>query len=148
MNEEGKCIAKKLELDDRVFATTKQEAFQTVKDHKPNLKNYPTSRLINPTKPELGRVSKKLLTKIVRIVRKNSKLTQWRNTYDLLMWYNNLPEKQKLNFTTFDICSFYPSITEDLLRKAIDHASKYTPISEDEKEILFHTCKSLLFHKG
>ena len=67
---------------------------------------------------------------------------------DLLTWYNNLNEKQTLYFISFDICSFYPSITEELLRKAIEHASKYTNISEDEKEVLFHTCKSLLFHKG
>ena len=66
----------------------------------------------------------------------------------MFAWYNGLLEKQKLNFITFDIVSYYPSITEDLLRKAIEHASKYTPISEEEKEILFHTSQSLLYHKG
>ena len=77
-----------------------------------------------------------------------SGLTQWKNSYDLLAWYNGLPEKQKLNFISFDIVSYYPSITEELLRKAIEYASKYTPISEEEKEILFHSSKSLLYHKG
>ena len=45
LNDEGKSIAMKLELEDRVFATSKQEAFQTLKDHKENFKNNPTSRL-------------------------------------------------------------------------------------------------------
>ena len=63
---------------------------------------------------------------------------QWNNTNDLLIWFNG----------SFDIDSYYPSITEELLRKAIEHASKYTPISDDEKEVLFHTCKSLLYYKG
>ena len=148
MTKEAKDIVTKLELEDRVFNKTKQDAFQTVKDHKPNFKNNPTSCLINPTKPELGRVSKKLLSKVVAIVRKKSGLTQWKNTYELLAWYNNLPDKHKANFISFNICSFYPSITEELLRKAIDHAGKYVQISDEEKEILFHTSKSLLYHKG
>ena len=73
---------------------------------------------------------------------------QWNNTNDLLIWFNGLSEKDRLHFISFDIDSFYPSIIEKLLRKAIEHAAKYTPISDDEKEVLFHTCKSLLYYKG
>ena len=94
-NEEGKSIAIKLEFDDIVFATYKQEAFQTLKVHKENFMNNPTSRLITPAKPELGRVSKKYLSEIVEIVKRESGLTQWRNTYNLLVWLNSLPDKQK-----------------------------------------------------
>ena len=95
LNEEDISIVKKLELEDRVFATSKLEAFHTLKDHKENFKNNPTSRLINPTKPELGRVSKIYLSEIVEIVRRESGLTQWKNTFDLLSWYNSLSNKQK-----------------------------------------------------
>ena len=42
LNEEGQNIAMKLELEDRVFATFKQEAFETLKDHKENFKNNPS----------------------------------------------------------------------------------------------------------
>ena len=48
----------------------------------------------------------------------------------------------------FDIVAFYPSITEELLKKAINHAAKYTSISEEQKDILFHTSMSLLYYKG
>ena len=32
--------------------------------------------------------------------------------------------------------------------KAIEHASKYTHISDKDKTLILHTCKSLLYHKG
>ena len=42
-------IATKLDIVDRVYSTSKREAFITLKDHKPNYKNNPKFRLINPT---------------------------------------------------------------------------------------------------
>ena len=53
-----KTIAERLDLSDRIDTTAKRESFITLKDHKPNFRNKPTCRLINPCKPELGRVSK------------------------------------------------------------------------------------------
>ena len=44
-------IAMNLELDDRVYCTSKKDAFITLKDHKANFANKPTCRLLNPTKP-------------------------------------------------------------------------------------------------
>ena len=45
---EHKAIVSNLEIDDRVFATEKSSARVTLKDHKPNFRNKPTTRLINP----------------------------------------------------------------------------------------------------
>ena len=64
MNEEAKTITKNLNIDDRVETTAMKEAFITLKDHKENFVNRPTCRLINPSKPEIGRISKQLLEKI------------------------------------------------------------------------------------
>ena len=47
----------------------------------------------------------------------------------------------------FDIENFYPSITEDLLKKALNFASKRVCIKKEDKEIVFHARKSLLFNK-
>ena len=88
------------------------------------------------------------MSEIVEIVRKKSGLTQFKNSYEFVAWYDSFPDKQNLHLKSFDICKFYPSITEELLRKAIEHAAKYTTISDEQKEILFHTSKSLLYHKG
>ena len=41
-----------VEIKDRVLATTKREAFYTLKYHKPNFKNKATIHLINPTKKQ------------------------------------------------------------------------------------------------
>ena len=49
-------------------------------------------------------------------------------------------------FVIFDIKEFYPSITENLLKKALTFAEAHTFLSDDDKEIIHHTRKSLLFN--
>ena len=66
INQEAKSIASELDLDDRIEAIAERESFITLKDHKPNFSTTPTCRLINPTKSELGKVSKQLLERIVK----------------------------------------------------------------------------------
>ena len=55
INKAHKKIVRKIDLLDRMYQTTDRNAFVTAKDHKENFKNSPTFRLINPTKPELGK---------------------------------------------------------------------------------------------
>ena len=56
INQKHKRIVRDLNINDRVFATANREAFVTLKGHKDNYKNNPKCRLLNPTKPEIGRV--------------------------------------------------------------------------------------------
>ena len=58
--------------------------FITLKDHKPNFRNNPTCRLINPTKPEIGKISKQILEKINTDVKTATKLNQWKNTDEVI----------------------------------------------------------------
>ena len=62
-------IVVQLDLQDRVFATTQRQAFATLKDHKEQFQNNPKVRLINPSKPEIGRIAKQILEKINTAVR-------------------------------------------------------------------------------
>ena len=62
-------IAKELYLADRINTTAERETFITLKDHKEKFKNKPTCRLINSCKPEIGKISKQLLEKIVKVVK-------------------------------------------------------------------------------
>jgi hypothetical protein len=64
IENEAKSIAEKLNLDDRINTIAQREAFVTLKDHKSNFENNPTCRLINPSKSEIGRVSKQILDRI------------------------------------------------------------------------------------
>lgn len=57
-------IADQLKLDDRIEKLAKKEAFITLKDHKPNFQDHPSCRLINPSKPEIGVISKHILDEI------------------------------------------------------------------------------------
>ena len=58
INLEAKNIAKKLDLVERVECLEKNPAFITRKDHKENFQASLPCRLINPSKSELGKVSK------------------------------------------------------------------------------------------
>ena len=49
-------------------------------------------------------------------------------------------------FIVFDIREFYPSITENLLKKALTFAEAHTHLSDDDKAIIHHVRKSLLFN--
>ena len=143
----NKKIATKLELADRINRTAENEAFLTLKDHKPNFRNKPTCRLINPSKSEIGIISKQKLENINNTVRQTLQLNQWKNTNDVIEWFKKIEQKQHQSFIGFDICEFYPSITEELLDNAITFASEHVQISEETKEIMKQAKKSFLFHK-
>ena len=144
INEEAKQLAEKIQLEDRVEITAKKDAYITLKDHKPNFQNTPTCRLISPTKAELGRVSKKMLERIINVVRETTQLNLWKSTGEVIEWFKKIPNKNKQAFICFDIVEFYPSISEKLLNQALDYASTYTTISETEREIITHAKKTLL----
>ena len=145
IKSEHVAIVTDLEIDDRVFATAKSEARVTLKDHKENFRNKPTTRLINPYKPEVGRISKQMLSKILDKLRDKTGLVQWKNSYSVIDWFKDIPEKDKCKFLVLDVVEYYPSITEKLLKEALDWASNIVEITDQEKEIIIKANKSLLY---
>ena len=80
-----------------------------LKDHKEDFATNPKVRLINPTKPEIGRVAMKILDNIVKEIRsKNKQLNQATNTKEVLDWFKCIRNKRIFKFINFDIESFYP----------------------------------------
>ena len=77
-------ISKNLDLADRINTNAERESFIILKDHKENFKNKPTCRLINPCKPEIGKISKQLLEKIVKVVMDKTKHDHRKNTQDVI----------------------------------------------------------------
>ena len=55
IDSQAQSIAQELNIDIRTEQVAKQQAYITLKDHKDNLANHPTCRLINPAKSELGK---------------------------------------------------------------------------------------------
>ena len=141
-------IVKNLGLEERVFETTPRSAFLTIKDHKDDFINNTKCRLLNPTKPEIGKISKKILEHVVNVVKEKSKLRQWKNTHEVLMWFKQLKNKKKKTFILFDVCSFYPSITPELLSLALDWATMYVNITSEEKNIIMQSKKSYLYTRN
>ena len=105
-------------------------AYIRLKDHKKNFRNNTKCRLINPSKSEVGRVSKKYLNDIIADVSRKTEVNQWRNTARVINCFKNLSDKHKRKFIKFDIAEFYPSISENLLNKSIAYAKSFTKIEE------------------
>ena len=146
INKEAYTISSNLELDDRMKKLQETESYITIKDHKPNFPARPTFRLINPSKTDLGRVSKQLLDRINKDLQNEMKVNQWKNTHSVIDWFKEIKHKESCRFLQFDIESFYPSITKELFIKAVDHAKKHVRITNKEIDIILQSRKTLLFH--
>ena len=147
IDHEGKGIASKLVLDDRTEAYAEREAFITLKDRKDNFRSKPASRLINPAKTEIRIVSKQIVEKINKSVWEATHVLQWRNTQAVIDWYSDLKNKLNETFIKFEIVEFYPSISEELLERAINYAKSISAITEQQECIIWHSRKSLLFNE-
>ena len=130
-----------------MFVNGSSSCFITLKDHKPNFLNTPKVRLLNPAKNEIGRINKSILHRINTSLRNLIKVNQWKDTKEVIEWFKNITNKQKHKFIVFDIKDFYPTITKDLLTKCLNFAEEKVQISDDDKKIIYHSRKSLLFNE-
>ena len=143
--EHHKEIVVKHDLEDRMMATQARPARVTLKDHKPHFQEDPKCRLINPTKPDLQVVSRHILSRIIKDVRSKTNYKQWINSDSVISWFSGLPDKNRLKFLSFDVVSMYPSISEQLLKNALQWASQYSKISNQDIETIMGCKTSLLF---
>ena len=152
INKEANDIAIGLELENKVEGLAEKQAYITLKDHKKDFIDKPSCRLINPTKNELGAVSSIQLKKINKSLRYRLKLKQWRNTSDTLDWFHNIKNKETKKMLQLDIESYYPSISEELLDKAIKFASENVGMDidfDDETiKIIKHCRKTILCYNN
>ena len=151
INSDTQKYARTLELD-KMECYSESNAFITIKDHKSDFPNSIKCRIINPASNNLGKVSKRILDDVDNKCRAASEVNQWKSTQDVLKWFSHVhsanPTKEKANFLQFDICEFYPSITEELLRNSLKFAKIHSTISPDEEELIMSCRKSVLFNDG
>ena len=131
----------------RMDINGESNCFIMLKDHKENFQNNPSVRLINTAKNELGRLSKFIIQAVNQELRHKLNMNQWKNTEDVIDWFKSIKDKQHCKFVIFDIKDFYPSIKESLLKQSLDFAEKYTKVISEDKVIIKHARKSLLFNK-
>ena len=101
----------KSNISNRMNKNGKNECFINLKDHKPNVENKLPTRLINPAKNEIGRISKVILENINSKLRNKLNLQRWKSTSDVIKWFQNIQNMNRCKFMLFDIKEFYPSIT-------------------------------------
>ena len=124
----------------------KTNRFQCGYYNRSNIYIYVFPCLINPAKSEVGIVSKDILGRINTQVLKSIKVNQWRSTSTVIQWFKNIKNKSECKFIQFDIVDFYPSISENLLVKALTWAKTYIDITEREMKIIMNARKSMLFY--
>ena len=147
VNQKSAEIAKVLKLDDRMKMHTTTECYLTIKDHKEEFMSKMPCRLINPAKSDIQKVSKIILDEVCTKIREIKNPNQWRNTAAVIDWFTKLENKKIMKFFKFDIEAFYPSITKEILQKAIIFATKITYISENDTKIIMQSRENLLFHE-
>ena len=147
INKEAKEIVNKLKLEKKIInQLPNKQCYITLKDHKTDFNNNPKTRLINPCYSDIGQISKFIIDKINNNLRKTNQYNQWKSTQAVIKWYKNL-EIHKYKLMKFDIENFYPSITERLLKDALNFANKTTKITQQEKNIIFNAAKSVLYNQ-
>ena len=111
LNLEVKKIADKLSIPNRVDRLHNNEAYITIKDHKKKIQFNPTFRLINPSKTNMSKISKKILDKTNEKITSSIDDNQWKNSNAVIEWFKNIQNKSKCSCIVFDIENFYPSIS-------------------------------------
>ena len=141
-------FAHSLKLEKRMQNYTNSEAFITLKDHKPDFLSKLPARLINPAKNDLGKVSKIILQQKCSEVRYHTNHNQWRSTQSVLEWFRGLENTTRLKFFKFDIVNFYPAISLQLMKNALQYAKSINGviITKSEEEIIYHCRETYLFN--
>ena len=73
----------------------------TLKDHKANFLNHPTTRLINPAKNEIRGISKQILHQISSKLYEILKMNEWKNTASVIDWFKKIESKSSHKFLMF-----------------------------------------------
>ena len=87
INKEGIKHAREANFIDRIEINSTGSSFIKLKDHKENFLNRPTTRLLNPAKNKIGRISKHLLQNINKTLCEEIKVNEWKNAESVINWF-------------------------------------------------------------
>ena len=130
INKDASMIAKPLSIDDRIEKIQESQTYITVKDHKDNFPHNISCRLIDPSKTDIGKISKAILGKINIQLLSSIKVNQWKNSDSVINWFKNIPE----------------NISLELFNKGLQFAKSLYKISDEEISIIMQARKTLLFN--
>ena len=84
INKEGIKHAREANVIDRIEINDTGSSFITLKDHKENFLNRPTTQLLNQAKNEISRISKHILQNINETLSAETKVNVWKNTENVI----------------------------------------------------------------
>ena len=88
-------------------------------------------------KRELSRINKIILDKINPNDQEEMKsLNQWKSTDTIIDWFEEIKDKHLRKFLILGMKDFYPSITESLMKKALDFAETHTHALQKKIKLL------------
>ena len=146
INVEARELTEKLEISDRVEKITHKNAYITLKDHKPDFGTRTKCRLINPTKSNMGKISKQMIEQINSEIIQKTNLRQLKNTESAIKWFEGTKGKTRLQFIQIDIVDYYPSVSRELFDKALQFAKNFVNVDEQTVKIILNARKSILYH--
>ena len=98
INKEGIKFGKHADILDKIEINGTGNSFITLKEHKQNFTNHPTTRFINPSNNEIGRISKHIIEKINTEVLSKLSANEWNNTKSVIKWFKNINNKRLYKF--------------------------------------------------
>ena len=87
INKEGIKHTRGANIIDRIEINDTGNSLIILKDHKENFLNRPTTRLLNPVKNEIGRISKHILQNVNKTLPEEIKEKEWKNTESIINWF-------------------------------------------------------------
>ena len=143
-------FASKLHINDRLGKFQKKDAYILFKDHKPNFINKLQTRLINPSKTELGKISKNIIQNIVTNVREANHSNLWRNSLDTIEWFRGIKKKTKVKLALYNLTSltFIRPYQKKILIDSINYAKEYIDITKEQYDIILACRKTVLENNG
>lgn len=148
IDEEAQLMINQHRVKGKIPKFQQSNAFVTLKDHKEDFPRVTKCRLINPGKTHLAKISKKILENWSSTIRQKVALIQWKNSFEVLDWFEKITNKNTKCFFVFDIQEFYPSIKYKQLLDAIQFAREFAEVNEDDVDIIIHACKTVLLYDG
>ena len=88
-----------------------------------------------------------IVTKFTLIYYKK-RVNQWRNMQVVITWFKNIKSKSSRSFIKLNIVGIYPSISKELLLKAISFGKSVAHIQDKFIETILHSRKAVLFNKN
>ena len=63
-------------------------------------------------------------------------------------WFKSIRNTNIYTFINFDIEAFYPNISPELFKEALEWSTQYIGMTEQQKKVVFQASKSFLYNKG